>query len=126
MNAPWEEMLSEEQRRFFNAICGDLATGVGWHGNRLTKDDWRHLISGTVLGWRVMPGIDIGDGRPGMVMLGGSSLKLHKQECADAITMALNIGDHPDEQGLACAPVQWSDTVLRGLGHNPADLRSAA
>ena len=124
--SPWEAMLSEEQRRFFNAICGDLAAQVRWHGNRLTKDDWRHMVSGTVLGWRTMPGIDIGDGRPGVIMLGGSSLDLRKAECGEAITMALQIGDHPDEQGLTCNPVRWSDTVMRGLGFDPNDFRVAA
>jgi len=124
--AAWESMLTDEQRRFFNAICGDLAAQIEWHGNRLTKDDWRHMISGTVLRWRTMPGIDLGDGRPGIVMLGGSSLNLRKAECAEAITMALQIGDHPDEQRLSCPPVRWSDTVLRGLGFNADDLRCAA
>ncbi len=127
--SPWEEMLTEEQRRFLNAICGDLAAQIPWHGNRLTKDDWRHLIAGTVLGWRTLPGIDLGDGRPGIIMLGGSSLDLRKKECIDAITMALQIGDHPDEQGLRCKAIRWSDTVLRGLGFNPSDftdMRKAA
>jgi hypothetical protein len=40
--------------------------------------------------------------------------------------MALQIGDHPDEQGLKCRPVRWCDAVLLGLGHNPADFREAA
>lgn len=123
---PWAEMLSIEQRKFLNAICGDLAAQVAWHGNRLTKDDWRHMIAGTVLGWRMMPGIDLGDGKPGMIMLGGSSLDLRKAECIEAITMALQIGDHPDEQGLKCKPVQWCDAVLLGLGFSPADFREAA
>lgn len=123
---PWAEMLTLEQRKFLNAICGDLAAQVAWHGNRLTKDDWRHMIAGTVLGWRMMPGIDLGDGKPGMIMLGGSSLDLRKAECIEAITMALHIGDHPEEQGLKCKPVQWCDAVLLGLGFNPADFREAA
>ena len=122
----WTEMLSTEQRKFLNAICGDLAEQVAWHGNRLTKDDWRHMIAGTVLGWRMMPGIDMGDGKPGMIMLGGSSLDLRKAECIEAITMALQIGDHPDEQGLKCRPVRWCDAVLLGLGFNPMDFREAA
>lgn len=123
---PWQEMLTLEQRKFLNAICGDLAAQIAWHGNRLTKDDWRHMIAGTVLGWRMMPGIDLGDGKPGMIMLGGSSLDLRKAECAEAITMALHIGDHPDEQGLSCPPVRWCDAVLLGLGFNPMDFREAA
>jgi hypothetical protein len=127
MSAPWQEMLTEEQRRFLNAICGDLAKQLPWHGGiRLSKDDYRHMIAGTVLGWRTMPGIDRGDGQRGWIMLGGSSLDLRKDDCTTAITVALHIGDHPDEQGLNSRPVRWSDTVLRGLGFNPADFREAA
>ena len=124
---PWQEMLTDEQRRFFNAICGDLGKQVIWHGGlRLDKDDYRHMISGTVLGFRTMPGIDLGDGKRGWIMLGGSSLKLNKAKCGEAITIALHIGDHPEEQGLKCEPVRWCDAVLLGLGFNPADFREAA
>lgn len=114
--------MTDEQRRMLNAICGDLSSQLVWHGNRMSKDDWRHLISGTVLGWRMMPGIDRGQGAPGFVMLGGSSLSLSKSLAREAITVALQIGDHPDEQGLKAAPVRWSDAVLLGLGFNPHDL----
>lgn len=121
---PWHSMITAEQRRLLNAACGDLAYGLNWHGNRLTKDDWRHLIAGTVLGWRMMPGIDMGDGRPGMIMLGGSSLDLSKSECTDAITMAFHIGDHPEEQGLKSAPVKWGHIVraARGISEDEDEL----
>lgn len=114
--------MTDEQRRMLNAICGDLSRQLAWHGNRLGKDDWRHLISGTVLGWRMMPGIDRGEGAPGFVMLGGSSLSLSKTLAREAITVGLHIGDHPGEQGLKAPPVRWSDAVLLGLGFNPRDL----
>ena len=114
---PWRAMLSDEQRGLFNAACGDLADQIVWHGNRLSKDDWRHLISGTVLGWRCMPAIDTGDGKPGIVMLGGSSLNLRKSECSDAITMAFHIGDCPAEQGLRDQlPVRWCDVICLARG----------
>ena len=70
----------------------------------------------------MMPAYDKGEGAPGFVMLGGSSLNLRKAECIEAITMALHIGDHPEEQRLNCKPVRWSDTVLLGLGFGPQDL----
>jgi hypothetical protein len=56
-------------------------------------------------------------------MLGGSSLSLSKSLARDAITQGLQIGDHPEEQGLTSRRVNWSDAVLLGLGHNPADFR---
>lgn len=121
MNESWRSMLSEEQRRLFNAACGCLANQIDWHGQRLSKDDFRHLISGTVLGWRMMPAIDLGTGAAGFIMLGGSSLKLTKAECTEAITMAFHIGDDPASQGLNSAPVHWCDVIRAARGISDAD-----
>ena len=121
-----EGRMSDKQQRMLNAVCGDLAVQLHWHGNRLSKDDWRHMLSGTMLGWRMMPAIDRGMGAAGFIMLGGSSLNLSRSQAAEAITVAVHIGDHPDEQGLLAKPVRWSDTVLFGLGFNPRDLEMAA
>lgn len=118
--------MTDKQRRMLNAVCGDLAAQLSWHGNRLSKDDWRHMVAGTILGWRMMPAIDRGEGAQGFIMLGGSSLKLSRSQAAEAITALLQIGDHPDEQGLSAKPVRWSDVVLLGLGHNPNDFAEAA
>lgn len=122
MTEPWREMLSEEQRRTFNAACGDLAKQIVWHGNRMDKDDWRHFLSGTVLGWRMMPAYDRGEGAAGFIMLGGSSLKLSKAQCIEAITMAFHIGDDPASQNLKSEPVKWCDAVMFARGFNPRDL----
>ena len=118
---PWEEMLSTQQRKLLNSACGDLAAQVVWHGQRLTKDDWRHLIAGTILGWRMMPAIDRGEGSPGFIMLGGSSLDLSKTECTDAITMAFHLGDHPEEQGITCKPVTWCPVIKAARGIRDSD-----
>lgn len=114
--------MTDQQRKMLNAVCDCLARQVTWHGNRLGKDDWRHMLSGTVLGWRMMPAIDRGEGAPGFIMLGGSSLSLSKAQAAEAITVGVHLGDHPEEQGLKCNRVQWSDKVLLGLGLNPRDF----
>ena len=118
--------MTDKQRRMLNAICGCLAEQLHWHGQRLTKDDWRHLVAGTMIGWRAMPGIDRGEGAPGWIMLGGSSLKLTRSMACDAITVLVQIGDHPEDQGMCARPVSWSDTVLLGLGFSPHDFREAA
>ena len=112
MNRNWQnELTTREQLNLFNAACGDLSAQIQWHGNRLTKDDWRHLISGTILGWRMMPAIDRGQGAPGFIMLGGSSLNLNREQCTDAITQAFVIGDDPSTQGLTSSPVRWCKSV---------------
>lgn len=114
--------MTDKQRKMLNACCGDLSAQIIWHGNRLSKDDWRHMIAGTMLGWRMMPAIDRGEGAAGFIMLGGSSLNLSKTQARDAITCALNIGDDPESQNLKSKPVRWCDAVLLGLGFNPAEL----
>lgn len=128
--AEWEVdgsgRMTDKQRRMLNACCGDLAAQVVWHGNRLSKDDWRHMLAGTMAGWRMMLGIDRGEGAPGFIMLGGSSLNLSKTMAKDAITQALAIGDDPSSQGLTSPRVRWCDAVLLGLGFNPNDLRDVA
>lgn len=117
-----ETGMTDAQRRMLNAVAGDLARSIRWHGFRLDKDDFRHLLAGTMLGWRMMPAIDRGDGKVGFIMLGGSSLKLSKSQAADAITQGLAIGDDPSSQGIDAQPVRWSDAVLLGLGFDPAEM----
>lgn len=125
----WREQGTEKhtpaQLRMLNAVCGDLARQIIWHGVRMDKDDWRHFLSGTAAGWRAVPAYNNGDGKFGVVMLGGSSLKLSKTQASDAIEMGLEIGDNPSGQGISSAPVQWCDAVLLGLGFNPNDMRAA-
>lgn len=115
-----DAMMSDAQRRLLNAACGDLEQ-MEWFGNRLSKDDWRHFVSGHVLGWRMMPGIDMGDGPRGFIMLGGSSLKLTRTKATEAITTAFYIGDAPNEQGLTCRPVEWCAVVKAARGIRDSD-----
>jgi hypothetical protein len=115
--------ISDAQRKMLNAVCGDLAGQIQWHGNKLNKDDFRHLFSAVAAGQRMMPGWHYGDGRaPGFIMLGKSSLSLTRSEASDAITMAIQLGDDPESQGIKAAKVAWSDTVLLGMGYNPRDF----
>lgn len=111
---PWETMLTEQQRKILNAACGDLAAQLKWYGFRLSKDDWRHFIAGTILGWRMLPGIDRGEGAPGFVMLGGSSLDLSKEKCSEAISLVFSIGDAPWEyEATQTVPVRWCASVCK-------------
>lgn len=116
--------MTDAQRRLLNAACGDLEQ-MRWHDNRLSKDDWRHFLSGTVLGWRMLPGIDMGKGPRGFVMLGGSSLNMTRTQATDAITMAFYVGDAPHEQGLTCKPVHWCYVVRMARGISDADEKLA-
>lgn len=120
------ERQTDAQRRMLNAVCGDLSRQIRWHAHRLSKDDFRHLLAGTILGWRMMPGVDRGEGAAPWIMIGGSSLQLTRSQAADAITQGLAIGDDPSSQGIEAKPVVWSDAVLLGLRHNPNDFKEVA
>lgn len=117
--------MTDAQRRLLNAACNDLALGINWHGNRLSKDDFRHMISGTILGWRMMPAIDMGQGAQGFIFLGGSSLNLTRSQATDAIQAAFYIGDRPDDQGLKSVPVRWCDVVCLARGISDSERYAA-
>lgn len=117
--------MTRKQQKMLNACCGCLAQ-MRWHGIVFGTDDYRHLISAVVLGERIVPGVNLGEGAPGMIRMARSSLELTKSQAAEAINIALEIGDRPEEQGLSHKPVRWSDAVYLGLGFNPADFREAA
>lgn len=111
----WQETgrapMSRKQQNLLNAACGDLATGLRWHGHRFDKDDFRLLICAVVLGERLVPGINTGDGPAGLVRMGRSSKELTKSQATEAIRMAFDIGDNPEDQGLQAKPVRWGPTV---------------
>lgn len=117
----WEETgrepMSRKQQKLLNAACGDLETGIRfWGGSRFSKDDFRHLLSACVLGERLVPGVNTGNGDPGLIRMARSSLELSKSEATEAIQMAFDIGDNPRDQGLKCKPVRWCDVVRLARG----------
>lgn len=106
------EKMTRKQQKLFNAACGDLAAQINWHGNRLSRDDFRHMIAAAVLGTRLMPAINTGEGGPGLIMLGRSSRDLNRSEATTAIRMAFDIGDNPQDQNLPARPVRWCQSVV--------------
>lgn len=88
---------SLDQNRKLNAMCGDLAEQVEWHGQMLSKDDWRHMfVAAYRKEQRVVPGFD-----GGFIVLGASSRGLTVPECMDVIEMMFVFGA---ERG-----VKWDD-----------------
>lgn len=86
-----------EQNARLNAMCQDVARQVIWHGQRLSKDDWRHIfVASFRKGQRAVPGID-----GGFVVLGASSRGLSISECSDVMEIIAAFGAERD--------VKWSD-----------------
>ena len=94
---PAEPQRTLDQNDKLNAMCGDVAAQVEWHGQWLSKDDWRHMfVAAYRKGQKVVPGID-----GGFVVLGASSRKLRVGECADVIELVYAFGAERD--------VAWSE-----------------
>lgn len=122
MKELWHEFRSEEQNRLLQPACRDLSNGMKWYGETLSQDSWRHLICGTVRGWKMVRGIPLGNGAPGFVMLGASSKELSQDECTQALELIFSMGDQPWEYGQDQPPVSWGKSVskARGLEYHEA------
>lgn len=115
---------SLEQNDLLQPACRDLARSLSWYGHKLTEDEFRHLICAAILQVKIVPGINRGDGAPGIVTLGGSSRRLTKAQATEAITLAFAIGDAPWEYDASqTKQVEWSDVVMRARGFNPEDFK---
>lgn len=74
---------SVEQNKKLNAMCGDISEQVMWHGQSISRDDWRHMfVAAYRKEQRIVPGIN-----GGFVVLGASSRNLTVSECSDVIEM---------------------------------------
>lgn len=123
---PWAESgrapMSRAQQKLLNAACGDLADQIRWHGIVFGKDDYRHLLSAVILGERLVPGVNLGEGNPGLIRMSRSSLELTRSDATKAIGLAFEIGDYPEDQGLPSRPVRWGAAVClaRFVAEEPA------
>lgn len=117
-SSEWKEKgdakMSRKQQNLLNAACSDLAMAFPrWHGIRFGKDDYRHLIAAIVLGERLVPGINTGTGNPGLIRMSGRSTDFTRTEATEAIRMAFDIGDHPEDQDLPGPAIRWGETVVK-------------
>lgn len=71
---------SLKQNAYLWAMCTDVARQVEWHGNWLSKEDWKDLFMGSWRGQTPVPGIN-----GGVVFIGGGSSKLNKHQFAEVI-----------------------------------------
>jgi len=106
-----DDEMTDPQRRRLNAMCGDLSkqlrldyrTGGYVHlsecpgGERIGKDDWRHMMVAALKGQRSVPHPE---GR-GFVVLGQSSKQLGKRLIAELIDLIDAFG--------SVRGVQWTD-----------------
>lgn len=94
-----QEKRSQEQNQLMWSVLTDLSRQVMWHGQKLTKDEYKDLLTAGLKKQRAIPGLD-----GGFVVLGSSTSKMTKQEMTDLITLAHAFGDERE--------VKWSPTSI--------------
>lgn len=72
------EKRSDPQNRRMWAMLGEIAAQVDWYGQKLTAEDWKHILSASLKKQRVAPGLD-----GGFVVLGLSTSKMTKAEMSE-------------------------------------------
>ncbi len=96
------------------ACLTDIAEQVVWHGRKLAKEDWKHVLSAALYQQDVVPNIN----GNGFVVLGKSTSKMTVREMRDLIELAQAFGA---EQG-----VTFGDESRRGFDWVAAYGRAAA
>jgi hypothetical protein len=94
-----EQKRSTEQNALLWSVLSDLAKQVQWHGEKLTKEEYKDLLTAGLKKQRAIPGID-----GGFVVLGSSTSKMTKAEMSELITLAHAFGDERS--------VKWSPTSI--------------
>lgn len=88
-----EMTRSLAQNSMLWACLTDIAEQVVWHGRKLAKEDWKHVLSAALYQQDVVPNID----GNGFVVLGKSTSKMTVREMRDLIELAQAFGA---EQGV--------------------------
>jgi hypothetical protein len=78
---------STEQNAKLWAALTDLAEQVNWHGQRLTKEEWKDVMTAGLKRQKVVPGID-----GGFVVLGSQTSRMSKGELSDLLELIAAFG----------------------------------
>lgn len=90
------EKRTVDQNALLWAVLTDISKQVVWHGQRLSPEDWKWILSAAWKGQKVLPGID-----GGLVLCGVSTSKLNKADFSDLVEIIYAFGSEND--------VRWSD-----------------
>ena len=82
-----EATRSNDQNRLLWPLLGCLAKQVDWHGQKLSDDDWKNVLTSSLKKQRVVPGID-----GGFVVMGQSTSKMGKAEFSELVELTLAFG----------------------------------
>jgi hypothetical protein len=99
------EKRSLDQNALLWSCLTDLSKQVEWYGQKLTKEEFKDLLTAGLKKQKAIPGID-----GGFVMVGSSTSSMTKEEMSDLITLAHAFGDERS--------VKWSPTSVGNFDEN--------
>lgn len=82
-----EPKRSNDQNALMWALLTELSRQVDWHGQRLSKEEWKDVLTASLKRQKVVPGID-----GGFVVLGSSTSRMTKAEMTELIELVLAFG----------------------------------
>jgi hypothetical protein len=80
-------MRSLEQNRMMWANLEDIAQQVTWYGVKLTKDEWKDVLTAALKKQKVVPGIE-----GGFVVIGARTSKMTVPEMTELIELSTAFG----------------------------------
>ena len=87
-----EQKRTLDQNAMLWPLLTDIAEQVEWHGQHLTKEEWKDMFTAALKRQKVVAGID-----GGFVVLGAHTSKLNKKEFSDLLELIQAFGA---EQGV--------------------------
>ena len=76
-----------DQNALLWGLLTDLSNQVNWHGQKLTPDEWKIVMTASIRRQRVLPGID-----GGFVAIGESTSKMTVKEFSDLVELITAFG----------------------------------
>lgn len=73
------------------AMLADISSQVEWHGVRLSPTDWKNLVTASIFGIKMLPGLD-----GGFVALGKATSRMTKRQLSDVIEQLYAFGAEHD------------------------------
>jgi hypothetical protein len=89
-----------EQNAKMWAMLTDISVQVVWHGQHLSKENWKDVLTASLKQQKVVPGID-----NGFVVLGTHTSKMSIAEMSELIELAMAFGCQHN--------VRWSDPTIQ-------------
>lgn len=82
-----EGTRNSAQNALLWSLLGQISKQVVWHGQKLTPDNWKDLLSASLKRQTVLPGLD-----GGFVVCGTSTSKMTKRDFSELCELAIAFG----------------------------------